>query len=198
MKNMHLAASIERTTPKDKPCFADITRIVKLKFLRQASLGGLQISLRPIVLRRHAGFTLVELMITVSILAVLGAMTVSQDSGYKDRAKVVQAKADILSIEVLIERFYSDNRNYPNTLNDVGVGTMLDPWGHPYQYLDITTAKGKGKLRKDKSLNPINSDFDLYSMGKDGKSQLPLTVNVSLDDIIRARDGQFVGLASDF
>lgn len=197
MKNMHLAASIERTTPKDKPCFADITRIVKLKFLRQASLGGLQISLRRIV-KQSSGFTLIELIIVISILGVLSTMAVSQDSGYKDRAKVVQAKADILSIEVLIERFYSDNRNYPNTLNDVGVGTMLDPWGNPYQYLDITTAKGKGKLRKDKSLNPINSDFDLYSMGKDGKSKLPLTVNVSLDDIIRARDGQFVGLASDF
>ncbi len=75
---------------------------------------------------------------------------------------------------------------------------MLDPWGQAYRYFNIMTAKGKGNLRKDKALNPINSDFDLYSMGKDGDSKLPLTPKVSHDDIIRARDGKFIGLASDF
>lgn len=197
MKNTHLAASIERTTPKDKPCFADITRIVKLKFLRQASLGGLQISLRRIV-KQSSGFTLIELIIVISILGVLSAIAIPYYQDYKDRINVAQAITDIRQISVLAKQYETENRDLPSSLSDVGVGTMLDPWGHPYQYLDITTEKGKGNLRKDKSLNPINSDFDLYSMGKDGKSQLPLTVKVSHDDIIRARDGQFVGLAADF
>ena len=58
--------------------------------------------------------------------------------------------------------------------------------------------KGKGGFRKDRFLVPINTDFDLYSMGADGASVGPLTSAVSRDDIVRANDGGFVGLASDF
>ena len=52
--------------------------------------------------------------------------------------------------------------------------------------------------RKDRFLVPINSDYDLYSMGKDRESIAPLTAKKSHDDIVRANDGAFVGLASDF
>ncbi len=52
--------------------------------------------------------------------------------------------------------------------------------------------------RKDRFLVPINSDYDLYSKGKDGESKAPLSPKVSHDDIIRANDGAFVGLASEF
>jgi general secretion pathway protein G len=57
---------------------------------------------------------------------------------------------------------------------------------------------GIGGARKDRFLVPINSDFDLYSMGKDGESLGPLTAITSHDDIIRANDGGYYGLASDF
>lgn len=83
-------------------------------------------------------------------------------------------------------------------LADVGNGGKLDPWGHAYKYVDLTGVGGIGKARKDHKVNPINSDFDLYSMGKDGVSQSQLTQKSSLDDIVRARDGAFVGLAADF
>ena len=53
-------------------------------------------------------------------------------------------------------------------------------------------------MLKDRFLVPINSDFDLYSMGKDGKSQMPLTAKDSRDDIIRANDGAYIGLAYAF
>jgi general secretion pathway protein G len=53
-------------------------------------------------------------------------------------------------------------------------------------------------MRKDRFLVPINSDYDLYSMGKDGKSSSPLTSKNGRDDIIRANDGAFIGLASDY
>jgi general secretion pathway protein G len=56
----------------------------------------------------------------------------------------------------------------------------------------------EGKMRKDRFLVPLNSDYDLYSMGKDGDSRPPLTAQMSRDDIVRASDGAFVGLASDF
>ncbi len=52
--------------------------------------------------------------------------------------------------------------------------------------------------RKDRFLHPINSDYDLYSMGKDGRTTEALTAKMSHDDIIRANDGGFVGLASQF
>ncbi len=52
--------------------------------------------------------------------------------------------------------------------------------------------------RKDHFMVPINTDFDLYSMGPDGASVPPLTARASRDDIVRANDGQFVGRASDF
>jgi general secretion pathway protein G len=45
---------------------------------------------------------------------------------------------------------------------------------------------------------PINSDFDLYSVGRDGQSAPALTAKVSQDDIVRANNGGFVGLASDY
>jgi general secretion pathway protein G len=45
---------------------------------------------------------------------------------------------------------------------------------------------------------PINTDYDLYSMGKDGKSQPPLTAKDSRDDIIRANDGAYIGPAEGY
>ena len=57
---------------------------------------------------------------------------------------------------------------------------------------------GVGGARKDRFLVPINSDFDLYSIGKDGQSVAPLTAQKSHDDVIRASDGGFYGLAKNF
>jgi hypothetical protein len=56
----------------------------------------------------------------------------------------------------------------------------------------------KGKPRKDHQLHPINCDYDLYSMGKDGKTAAPLTAKISQDDIIRANNGGYVGLVSNY
>jgi general secretion pathway protein G len=80
----------------------------------------------------------------------------------------------------------------------VGKGSLIDPWGNPYQYVDLGDVNGKAKARKDHSLVPINSDYDLYSKGKDGRSVSPLTAQHSRDDIVRGRNGGFVGLASNF
>jgi general secretion pathway protein G len=55
-----------------------------------------------------------------------------------------------------------------------------------------------GKVRRDHFLVPVNTDFDLYSLGEDGKSQSPFTAAASQDDIVRADNGRFVGLVSDY
>ncbi len=114
---------------------------------------------------------------------------------------MIQATTDIQNIERLLERYYTSNNKYPPSLVEAGADKILDPWGNPYQYLNLSdpTIKGsKGKARKDHSLVPINSDFDLYSMGKDGKSVSPLTAQASRDDIIRASNGRYIGPASGF
>ena len=87
--------------------------------------------------------------------------------------------------------------SFPPDLNALGRGAIRDPWGNPYRYLNIATAI-PGHVRKDRFLVPLNSDYDLYSMGKDGESQPPITSAKSRDDILRASNGAFIGLASDF
>ena len=53
-------------------------------------------------------------------------------------------------------------------------------------------------MRRDKSTNPINTDFHLYSMGGDGATSRQLTSNTGRDDVVRANDGNYFGLGSNF
>jgi general secretion pathway protein G len=55
-----------------------------------------------------------------------------------------------------------------------------------------------GQPRKDRFLVPINTDFDLYSVGRDGESVPSLNAVKSRDDVVRAANGAFIGLASRF
>ena len=64
--------------------------------------------------------------------------------------------------------------------------------------MNLEEPRNRGNARKDHSLVPINSDFDLYSMGPDGQSSPPLTARQSRDDIVRANNGNFVGVAADY
>lgn len=138
-------------------------------------------------------------MMALAVLAVLSAITIPIYGGYVEKARVAQAVTEIGGMSGLIAKYMDDN-NYmpPETLAEVGLAGRTDPWGRPYAYTKLAGEKGKGSARKDKKLNPLNSDFDLYSVGKDGDSKLPLTTKVSQDDVIRARDGRFIGLAKEF
>ena len=57
---------------------------------------------------------------------------------------------------------------------------------------------GSPKPRKDRFLKPVSSDYDLYSMGPDGQCKENLNSKESRDDIVRASDGAFVGVAENF
>ena len=143
------------------------------------------------------GFTLIEIFIAVAVVAILTAIALPAYQHYVDRARSTQAKVDIASMNITIERFYTASGNYPLTLADVQLDTRVDPWGRPYVYYNIVV-NGKGHARKDHALNPLNRDFDLYSMGPDGQSKAQITQKESLDDIIRANNGAFIGIAADF
>lgn len=158
----------------------------------------MQIRSLSIARRQQVGFTLVELMIAVAMIALLATIALPSLQSFIERTNVRHAAGDIQEIAMALERYQIHTGNYPDDLGEVGMDTLQDPWGNPCQYLNLVTNTNPGKVRKDKSLVPINTDFDLYSMGKDGDSKAPLTAMASRDDVVRASNGDFVGLAIDY
>jgi general secretion pathway protein G len=149
--------------------------------------------------RRHqSGLTLVESMVAVVLVGVLMAIALPVWNGWRDRLHVGQAVTDIAALSALIEAHQRDNLDYPASLADIGNGGRTDPWGQPYVYLRLEGQRTIGQARKNRSLVPLNTDFDLYSRGKDGRSASPLTAQSSRDDVVRANNGRFIGLASTY
>jgi general secretion pathway protein G len=143
------------------------------------------------------GFTLIELLIILAVIGILATIAVLLYGDITYRAQVARAIADIATIESEISTFEALNLRLPNDLGEIGRAAFLDPWGHPYQYLNFAVS-GNAHCRKDRALHPLNTEYDLYSMGKDGASLPPLTAQVSQDDVIRANDGQYVNLAANY
>jgi general secretion pathway protein G len=141
------------------------------------------------------GFTIIELMIAMAIMVILATLASLFFSAYREKAQVARAISELHTIQNEIISFQIFQDRLPVDLAEVNWDARLDPWGHPYQYANFETVPN-GKWRKDKFLVPINSSFDLWSMGPDGQSLAPLTAPVSKDDIIRANDGSFIGRAS--
>jgi len=148
--------------------------------------------------RRHWGFTLLELLMALGVVGVLAVLSIGGFNQVWDRARTASAKADIADIHMQIERYRIQNSRLPDGLAEIGRGAFLDPWDRPYHYTKLEGVKGKGKARKDRKLNPLNSDYDLFSAGKNGVFKTQVSNKDSLDDIIRAHDGAFIGLAADF
>jgi general secretion pathway protein G len=144
------------------------------------------------------GITIIELGIIVAIVATLAAIGLPAYNKYRNNANIAQAVVDIRTVEHDIYIHEGYNAKLPDFLDDIGQGTLRDPWGNPYQYLNNASKKGNAKPRFDKLFKPLNSDFDLYSMGRDGQTESNLDKPVSLDDIVRALNGEFVGLASEY
>ncbi len=103
---------------------------------------------------RNGGFTLIEIMIVVVILAILAAIVVPRVMNAPERARVTRAKTDIQSIVSALQMYKLDNFIYPTTQQ--GLQALVakpdtspippnwhqylskiprDPWGHPYKYL---------------------------------------------------------------
>jgi len=120
------------------------------------------------------GFTLIEIMVVVVILAVLGALVVPNILGKVDTARVTAAKTDINSIKQALDLYRLDNFKYPTT--EQGLQALVkrpadptitnyptngyiptlpkDPWGNPYVYAS-PGADGR--------------EFEIMSYGRDGK-----------------------------
>ena len=132
----------------------------------------------------------------MAIIAALATIAVPQIQNSFDRANVARAIGDIHAIQTELD----GQDTLPDNLSTIGRSALLDPWGNAYVYNKFPVG-GHGVpqgARRDRFLVPINSLYDLYSKGKDGNSVVALTAKASQDDIIRANDGAFIGLASKF
>lgn len=121
---------------------------------------------------KQHGFTLIELMVVVVIMAILAAIAVPKLMDRPDEARIVKAKQDISAISSALQLYKLDNYRYPTT--DQGLEALVkepttepvpknwkpylqqlpkDPWGNNYIYL----SPGE------------HGDFDLYTLGADGE-----------------------------
>jgi general secretion pathway protein G len=123
--------------------------------------------------RPTRGFTLIEVMVVIVILAVLAALIVPKVLGRPDEARAVAARQDIATIMQSLKLYRLDNGKYPNAAQGLEALAKkpsqapipknwkayverlpADPWGAPYQYL-----------------NPgLNGEIDVFSYGADGKA----------------------------
>jgi len=128
------------------------------------------------LLRSERGFTFIEIMVVVAILAILAALVVPRIMGRTDEAKRTAAKVQIRNIEGALQLYKLDNGVYPTTEQglkaliekpSVGVipkkwkiGGYLqklpeDPWGNPYKYLSPSPN--------------LKGDYEVISYGTDGE-----------------------------
>jgi len=151
--------------------------------------------------KRSRGFTLVELLLLIAILGTLLVLATPNFITMLHKSRIKEACADIIIIGQKLEDYLLDYGYLPEDLSGFTRIRLTDPWGDLYQYMVIlgkSKNEIKGKWRKDRFMVPVNYDFDLYSMGKDGESVAPLTAKASHDDVIRANNGDYVGIASKY
>ena len=144
-------------------------------------------------MRLSRGMSLLELTMAIGVVALVASVAVPSVDAYLNRGKAAHAIGDIGTISIQLYRWQSNSRKFPQSLAEAGLSGFVDPWGNPYKYVNVATAQ-PGDVRRDRNGTPINTDFDLYSMGPDGRTGDETDAR---DDIVRANNGQFVGVAED-
>ena len=148
---------------------------------------------------RPQGSAFLHVLVAIIIAGLLVVVAFPAYNDVSQRARTTAAVIDLGQIQLALEKFLTvGNGVLPANLAAVGMDTLNDPWGNPYQYLNIEAGVDLAAVHKDRQLVPLNTDYDLYSMGEDGMSRSQLTARASQDDIVRAGNGAFLGLAKDY
>ena len=142
-------------------------------------------------------FTLVEILLVIAVFTILFVISFKGLVESVRRTKNLRAFIELKQIQQMINLYYEDYRDYPPDLLTVELRNMKDPWGTLYQYQNYDLISN-GARRKDRNINPLNSAYDLWSNGKDQKTNKQINAFYARDDIIMASDGGFIGLASDY
>ena len=159
-------------------------------------------------MRSQSGFSVTELLVAVVVAGILATVAIPAFSGpgidCDDpnarpgplmRARIADVTGDLGEIHIALARFELANNRYPSNLAEMGLEGRVDPWGNPYQYLIVLGREDIGPVRKDNNLQPVNTNYDLYSMGPNGRTESPLNSNLGQDDIVLANDGGYLGPA---
>ena len=153
-------------------------------------------------LRQTVAFTIMEMLLVMALLMTLSAIAMPLYANYIDEARVTRVLLEISTIETFLERYERNNGDLPSSLDALEDEVTNDPCGSPYRYLKIRGEGNNGKppqgARKDKFLHPLNTDYDLCSMGPDHDTKAALTASASRDDILRADNGNYIGMASGY
>jgi general secretion pathway protein G len=152
--------------------------------------------------KKGKGFTLVELLVVVAILAILAAALLPKFLGYTDNAREAQTMADLSTMKSVVEIYAADvgAGKYPAVDGDDGIGKVLtdaginwakadgvkDPYGHPYAYATVEEG-GYG-----------NQHYIIASPGKDGVFGGTSTDDIYVtDDSGQPTKGNLLGIAGE-
>jgi general secretion pathway protein G len=146
-----------------------------------------------------SGLTVMELVMVLIIITAVAIVAIPAISSYMDDLQNTEAISRLTAIELSLDKYYAEYGAYPDSLARVGKDSMKDPWGHPYVYLPLPAEE---KLRypvarRTREVRLVNSDYDLYSPGKDGRTDLCMNKERCWDDVVRAYNGSYTGLAKD-
>ena len=119
--------------------------------------------------RKNArGFTLVELLLVLVILALIGGLVLPNIIGKAEGAKVKAAGSQISRLAMAVESFYLDTGATPDSLDDlISESGSVDGWNGPY----VKPSSLKDPWGREYVYNypGEHGDFDLYSLGADGQ-----------------------------
>jgi len=123
---------------------------------------------------RDAGFTLVEMLLVLVILATLAAIVVPKFAGRSEQAKVTAAQAQLANFEIVLDAFEVDNGFYPK--GSTGLRALIEPpgeaknWRGPYLKQDIPLDPWGNEYVYEYPGKRNLKGYDLYSPGPDGRS----------------------------
>jgi len=149
-------------------------------------------------LESQQGIGIIEFCIALIIAALVIGTITPVYLRIIEKKRIDYTINEIVEFQRDINRFERKFNRYPNDLSEIYPTIPIDPWGTPYHYQNIRNAQGMVNTRTNNDLAPINGDYDLFSAGPDKLTLPPVSASESRDDIIRGRNGNFIGIATEF